>query len=503
MGPPLTRRRFVTGTAAAGLAAAAGLTSCGGGSDTSSSATTALDADLVAPEHGHTHELVIAGGRVIDPETGTDTVADVGVDGGRVTAIAVGLEGRRRLEAAGHVVAPGFVDVLSYAPNPYGIWFKVADGVTTNLAMHGISARAEHHFDHYAEPGALPPIHHGGAASGSYLRLANRVGDRVATTAELDAMAAMLAAELDAGWIGLSLEPEYTPWASFDELVVLAEVATDRDVPVFVHARYSTPHDPGRDNAAAIDEVVRLAETTGAAVHVDHLTSTGGTGTMAASLATLEDARADGLDVTACSYPYTSWATYLGSARFAPGWQERFGLSEADLVVPGTGERLTPVRFEQLRAANALVAAQGAIPEADVRAALATPWLMVASDTILEPAGTNHPRGAGTFARLLGHYVRDEAALDLIDALAKVTVLPAQRMERACPAMRRKGRLQVGADADITIFDPRTIADTATLERPDSESVGVTWVLVEGQVVRSPEGSSGDVRPGRALRREG
>jgi dihydroorotase len=222
---------------------------------------------------------------------------------------------------------------------------------------------------------------------------------------------------------------------------------------------------------------------------------------MAESLATLQAARDEGLEVTGCLYPYDSWATYAASTRFDEGWQQRFGIDHGDLVVPGTSDRLTAATFAAARRDNALVAAM-AIPEADVRAGLRSPLLMLGSDGILEPGDNNHPRAAGTFARVLGRYVRDERLIGLSAALAKMTISPARLLEGAAPALRRKGRLQVGCDADITVFDPATVADRATLERPAQASTGITWVLVDGVVVKDPDGVRDDARPGRALRSE-
>jgi N-acyl-D-aspartate/D-glutamate deacylase len=203
--------------------------------------------------------------------------------------------------------------------------------------------------------------------------------------------------------------------------------------------------------------------------------------------------------VTACMYPYDFWATYLGSTRFAPGWQERFHISYDDLLVPGTGERLTEASFEREQGRNTLVAAM-AIPEADVVAGLQSPFVMIGSDAVLQEGDNNHPRGAGCFCRVLGRYVRERRVLSLREALAKMTIFPAQRLAVGASAFARKGRLQVGADADITIFDPATVADRATIADPSRESVGVQWVLVGGQAVKTPDGLQRDVRPGRPIR---
>lgn len=449
---------------------------------------------------GHVFERVIRNGRVIDPDSGFDAAADVGIDGGTIAAIGYdGLDGTEVIDAEGLVVAPGFIDLLSYEPNEYGAWFKIADGVTTNLAMHGLNARAADFFAAFGSPTTRPPCHYGGAFDLPFTRAALGIDERAATPSELATLAEEAREAIAGGYLGVDVEPEYTPWVTTEEITALAQVAAEEGVPVFFHARYSAPAPPGEDNAAALAEVLGVARATGAAVHVSHLTSTGGTHTMAESIATLEEARAAGVDVTACCYPYDFWATYLGSARFADGWQERFRISYDDLVVPGTGERLTEASFERERAANTLVAAY-AIPEADVRAALTTPWVMLGSDSILEPGDNNHPRAAGTFARTLGRYVRDEQVLGLVDALAKMTILPARRLEGACPALARKGRLQIGADADVCVFDPATIADRATVDDPARESVGVQWVLVSGRPVRTPSGNDRSVRLGDPLR---
>jgi dihydroorotase len=216
---------------------------------------------------------------------------------------------------------------------------------------------------------------------------------------------------------------------------------------------------------------------------------------MRQSLDTLEKARRSGLKVTACTYPYDYWATYLASTRFNDGWQERFHITYSDLAIVGSGERLNATTFATYQAQNALCAAY-AIPESDVRAALSADWIMLGSDAILEPGDKNHPRATGCFARAIGRYTRDRKVLPLMSALAKATILPARLVERSAPAMRRKGRLQLGADADITVFDPDRLVDRSTIEAPGLESEGVQYVLVAGEIVRDPQGNRTEVRPG-------
>ena len=365
--------------------------------------------------------------------------------------------------------------------------------------MHGTNGLAEDWYQLWTASGS--PAHFGGAFDDNWYRqlpegLALGVNDE-ATPAQIDELVAAAKQGLEDGFIGIEFSPEYAPGISYEEIVAVSEVAADYNVPVFFHGRYSDPDPPGT-NQETIDEILSTARDTGAAVHVLHLTSTGGTYTMEESLASLQQARAEGLEVTADSYPYNFWATTLASERFAPGWQERFRIDYDDLVIPGTGERLTETTFEIYQANNDLAAAY-AIPEEDVKTALESDIVMLGSDAILEPGDNNHPRGAGTFSRVLGKYVREEQVLSLMDALRKMTIQPAQLLEEQAPALRLKGRMQIGAHADITIFDPNTVSDRATVNDPSRYSKGIEWVLVMGKTVKDPEGFKKNKLPGQPI----
>ncbi len=386
----------------------------------------ALDGAEPAPPAGYVFATVISNGRIIDPASGYDQVANIGIDGDRVRAISTEpLVGTTTIDATGLVVAPGFVDVLSYEPNPYGVWYKVADGVTTNLGMHGINSTADGFFETYGSEGQRPPVHYGGAFDNPHMRSVEAgLPTRAANQSQIDTLRRELEEGIAQGWIGVDVEPEYTPWVTAEEITALAQVAAQYGLPLFSHIRYSSPGTPEEGSLAAVDELLRVADDTGVAVHIDHITSMA-THVMGDAFAKLEAARSRGIDVTACMYPYDFWATTLASQRFAPGWQERFGIDYGDLEVAGTGERLTESTFARYQADNTLVAAH-AIPEQDVRAALAVPWVMIGSDGILEPGDNNHPRCTGCFSRTLGRYVRDESVISLPDALAKMTIVPAQ-----------------------------------------------------------------------------
>lgn len=444
------------------------------------------------------HDLVIARGRVIDPESGFDAIAWVGISGGVVRSISVEpIAGRDTLDAAGLVVSPGFIDILSYNPDPIGAWNKIADGVTTALAMHGGSANPDAWYATYERK--RPPLNFGASFFHTAARHQLGIGRyQRATPAQTRQLTALAERALRRGALGISLSPEYIPGTTADEMLPLMQLARRYDVPVFFHARYSDMEEPGT-NFEALNEIIDLARRSGAAVHIEHLTSTGGTFSMRQSLQLLEHARLSGLDITACAYPYNFWATYLNSARFDVGWQSRFRISYGDLQIAGSSERLTAQSFLKYREAGKLAVAY-AIPEDDVTLALQSPMVMIGSDAILERGYNNHPRASGTFARTIRLYVRERQALPLMDALAKMTILPARRLERKSEGMRRKGRLSPGADADITIFDLSAISDRATVEHPEYASEGIHYVLVHGQVVKDPAGLRRGIRPGRPIR---
>ena len=184
---------------------------------------------------------------------------------------------------------------------------------------------------------------------------------------------------------------------------------------------------------------------------------------------------------------------------FAPGWQQRLGISYGDILWPATGERLTAETFGQYRRQGGWVITF-TMREENIARAIAHPGVMIASDGILED-GKGHPRAAGTYARVLGRYVREQKALSLLDAISRMTLLPAQRLESAAPMMHNKGRIKIGADADVTVFDPALVSDKATFELPAQYSVGMRYVLVNGVLVVKDGKFVEGVKPGVAIRR--
>lgn len=446
------------------------------------------------------YDLVITNGRVINPETGLDSVLNVGIKGTTIEILtAAQLKGNQSIDAGGLVVAPGFIDILSYNPNPIGVWNKLADGVTTNLAMHGGTSNPKVWYAGYKRQ--RQPLNFG--ASFFYTEARNQFNltrYQSANKEQIQKLLAMAERAITNGALGISFSLEYVPGITPDEILPQMRLAQNYGLPVFFHARYSDMEEPGT-NIDALNEIISYARQTGASVHIDHINSTGGTFSMDRSLKMIEDARASGHDITACTYPYDFWGTYLNSARFDMGWQQRFHISYHDLQLAGTSERLTAESFKRYQKLGKLVVAY-AIPDGDIVGSLKSPFVMIGSDAILGSGYNNHPRASGAFSRTIGVYARDRRVISLMDAIGKMTFLPARRLENKCSAMKGKGRLSVGADADIVIFDYSTIADRSTVEHPEYQSTGIEYVIVNGKIVKDKVGLKKNVRAGRAIKND-
>jgi N-acyl-D-aspartate/D-glutamate deacylase len=452
-------------------------------------------------------DLVIRGGRVMDPESGLDAVREVGVRDGRVAAIEAGpLAGRRVIDARGLVVAPGFIDLHAHGQDAENYALRAADGVTTALELE-IGVADVDRFYAAREGKAL--VHFGASVGHVPVRMAV-MGDPEAFVPPATAAAAASAASdaqvedvkrrvragLDRGALAVGLGIQYTAAASRWEVVEVFREAARAGAPVHVHMRYNGTREP-LSSTTALEEVIAAAAITGAPLHVVHLHSTSVAFT-ARHLRLIEEARGRGLDVTTECYPYTAGMTDIASGVFDEGWRESLGIDYADLLWAATGERLTADTFAARRKTGGMVAVFS-IPEEAVRAAIVHPLVIVASDAVMHD-GKGHPRSAGTNARLLGEYVREQGVLPLMEALRKITLLPAQRLERRAPVFKDKGRLRVGAGADLTLFDPAAVRDLATWTAPATPPAGIPYVIVAGVPVVDRGALRTGVLPGRGLR---
>ena len=460
--------------------------------------------------HGQraTFDLVIRGGRVIDPESHLDAVRDVGIRGGKVAAIsAVALQGRSVIDARGLVVSPGFIDLHAHGQDNDNYRLFALDGVTTALELEAgtadvpafYAARAGKALINFGAAAShikarMTVMHDGGVAAGTLLPL-DSAGHNVASADQITAMRRFIDAGLDAGGLGVGMGLQYTPAATQYEVLEAFRGAARRKAPVFVHTRSWGETDPG-SSVESYMEVIAASAISGAPVHIVHLNSTSLASTPQ-TLALIAEAQSRGLDVTTEAYPYIAGMTELASPlldRYANGPDSLFG----QLMLARTGERLTRATFTANRKPGEVVILFVNTLEMEALA-ITNPLTAIASDGRLIN-GVGHPRAAGTYARVLGHYVRETHQLSLVEAVRKMTLMPAQRLERIAPVFRNKGRLRVGADADISVFDPATVNDRSTYQQPGLTSIGFRHVIVNGvHVVRDGAIIDG-VFPGRGQR---
>ena len=456
---------------------------------------------VAATLHAQSYDLVINNGRVLDPAINLDGVRSIGIRGGKIAAVSTTpLSGKRAIDAKGLAVAPGFIDLHSHGQTQENYRFKARDGVTTALEMEVGASPVDSWYNDRAGrslinfgassgdiPARISVMHD----TGTFLPRDKAV-ERAATPAEQRQIRGLIRTGLSQGALGIGLGIAYIPHMSREEVMELAKLAAAEKAVMYVHMRNGGPVEPGVLDA--VREMIDCATATKAAIHIVHITSMG-LGQTGQCLRMIEEARGRGLDITTEAYPYTAGMTDLGSAIFDQGWQGRQGgITYSDLQWAATGERLTAESFARYRKQGGYVAIHS-IPENIVQLAMAHPLVMIASDGILNE-GKGHPRAAGTFARVLGRYVREQHSLSLMDAVRKMSLMPADRL-----GMRNKGRLAVGADADITVFDPARVTDRATFEKPAQYSEGIPFVIVNGSPVVERGELVKDVYPGKAVRR--
>ncbi len=469
-------------------------------------ATMALTPGSSASNGAEAYDLVIANGRVMDPESGLDAIRNIGIRGGKIAAISSSaLEGNQSIDAKGLVVAPGFIDLHEHGQEPRNYQFQAHDGVTTSLELEAGTADVDQWYarregksliNFGVSVGHIPVRMKVMKDAGAFLPVGD-AAHRQATPTELQQIDDDIEKGLGRGALAVGMGINYTAAATHDEILDVFGLAAKYGASVHVHLRHAGLQEP-TTGLVGIEEVIAAAAATGAPLHVVHITSMGLKNTPRL-IAMVKGARERGLDVTTECYPYTAGSTQLESAIFDPGWQDRQGITFKDIQWTKTGERLTAESFEKYRREGGTVVIFS-IPEAAARTAVADPIIIIASDGMPFSGAKIHPRGQAAFSRVLGHYVREEKALDLMTALRKMTLMPAQRLEKRSPMFKDKGRIRVGADADITVFDKDRIIDKATYEEPLRYSEGIEFVLVNGVAVVKDGQLVDGVFPGRAAR---
>jgi len=459
------------------------------------------------------YDRVILGGHVMDPASNLDAVRNLGLAGGRIAVItARAIQGRDTIDARGLVVAPGFIDLHAHGQTPETYRFYALDGVTTALELELGTADVA---AWYRERSAGELINYGVSIGHIKVRMAvmhdsgtwmpmSAGAYRAASPEQISEIAKRIEVGLREGAVSIGAGFPYTPAATHDELLAVFRVAGAMKTPIHVHIR---------PNVAGLEEVLALARETGAPLHVVHINSAGLSETPV-MLRMITDARASGRDVTTEAYPYDAGMTEITSSVIQDVYKNAPDERLAELEWPRTGERLNRESFDRYtRTGGPVVVHTNTEPM--VAAAITSPLTIIASDAYWQN-GTGHPRTAGTFARVLGRYVLTPCPplpsgeggrcagvrLSLMDAIRKMTLMPAQRLEARVPAMRQKGRLSVGADADITIFDPATVLDRSTYREPSLSPVGIRHVIVNGVSVVANGRAIEGVAPGKAVRGE-
>jgi hypothetical protein len=462
------------------------------------------------------YDIVLAGGRVLDPETNLDTIKNVGVLNNRIAQISsTPLKGKEIINVSGLVVAPGFIDLHVHGRSNAEQEYQLHDGVTTALELEwGIEflsqwygSRKSKALINYGASVCWPferfkalekykqgvqDLYQSAVKGDSKLEnLFNTIGPSYAdvlTPDEINKTLANIRASLSEGGVGIGVPIGYLPKTRPEEMFRVYQLAGELNTLVFSHVR--------EPNIISIEEVIADAMLAHAPLHVVHVNSMA-MGQIQLALEMIKAANDRGFDISTELYPYTAGSTLLQSAIFNEGWQEKLGISYGDLQWVATGERLTKETFEMYRKSGGAVILHSMKPEW-IKAGIAATGVMIASDG-MPYSPLAHPRTAGTFSRVLGKYVREDKVISLSDAVARMTLLPARRLENISPMMRFKGRIQTGADADITVFNPNTIIDNATFEKGLAFSQGIEYVIVNGSLVLKNEKTVPSVFPGQPV----
>lgn len=431
-------------------------------------------------------DLKIVNAKFPDFESNDWIEADILIHDGKIEKIGdVSEECKEVIDASGKVVSPGFIDIHAHEDefkgNREDDFFTAQRGllmgVTTEIVGNcgDMYNSPETFVNRIDKEGA--PVNYMTFIGQNYLREQAGAMDRykASTVGQLDKMKMMLAATKKYGPVGLSCGFEYAPGVTSEETVNLAKALDEEGYLISVHFREDGPKAPDSTR-----ELIEISKATGYGIEMSHIGSCAAVGYMDETLNVIKEARDAGVDISTDCYPYNAFCTGIGTAVFDEGCFERWGKTYSDILVldgPYVNQRCNRELFEKLKKEDPdLHVAVFAMNREEVDKAFATPFVMVGSDCgFVNRHG--HPRGAGAFPKVIREYVREKKMLTLMEALRKMTVMPAERVK-----LKYKGEIKEGNDADIVIFDENNIADGATFENPTEAPKGIDYVIVNGHI---------------------
>lgn len=448
-------------------------------------------------------KTLIKNGLVIDPANRVEAKLNLVLENGKVALVtAAEPEADEVIDAEGMVVAPGFIDIHMHE-DPVGKDGRIENcifntmlkmGVTTVVAGNcgGNKYHPVKYLDIVDRDGA--PVNVAMLAGHIWFREHAGATDKYAkiTDEQLEKLKAEIAEALDGGLAGISFGVRYAPGTTKEEVEAVAALCKKDDKIIAAHIRDDAEYvfDSAR-------EFLDVAEKFGLSAEVSHIGSMAGFGQMKEFLRLIDTYRMNGLRVTCDCYPYYAFCTGIGETTYDDGFLERYHTDYSAIEMcegKYKGQRCTKEIFDEMRRDDpeALTVCY-VMKKEDVDMAFDDAGVMLASDGTLDN-GQGHPRAAGAFPRLIAEFVRT-GKITLYDAVNKMTAMPAEKT-----GLSGKGRLNVGADADLVIFDPETIADKATFAKPLLTPVGIRRVMIGGKTAMI-DGAIVDGTLGRSARR--